>query len=65
MKDNPETSQTKKSIGNSNQISTVENSEYKIEPIETIQKNINSYLSNKNQGSNINYNEKTKKKDIL
>ena len=61
MKDNPETSQTKKSIGNSNQISTVENSEYKIEPIETIQKNINSYLSNKNQGSNINYNEKTKK----
>ena len=49
MEDNPETSQTKKPTENSNQIPSNETQDYKKEQIETIQKNINTYQSNKNQ----------------
>ena len=61
MEDNPETSQTKKPTENSNQIPSNETQDYKKEQIETIQKNINTYQSNKNQNNNSNYNEKSRK----
>ena len=54
-----ETSYINKSIENTNHISS------SVEPIETIQKNINTYQSNKNQGNNIIYNEKLRKKYLI
>ena len=61
-----EPSNINKFIENTNQItSSVENIDYKIEPIETIQKHINTYQSNKNQGNNIIYNEKLRKKYVI